>query len=141
MAEALLQPPRTGTPPQESSKIQRLEDRALKLIPVLPSTPKGSVLSSSDKSKNKPMPRSGEIGPASFRNTHQHSSIRLGNLPSNAGGQIKPDTTKKMVVLKPAVKESASPLKSQKVPPPICLPMREATIFQLSGTSALIGTR
>ncbi|CAN7008724.1 hypothetical protein IGI04_011096 [Brassica rapa subsp. trilocularis] len=109
MAEALLQPPRTGTPPQESSKIQRLEDRALKLIPVLPSTPKGSVLSSSDKSKNKPMPRSGEIGPASFRNTHQHSSIRLGNLPSNAGGQIKPDTTKKMVVLKPAVKESASP--------------------------------
>lgn len=55
------------------------------------------------------MARSGEIGLASFRNTHQHSSIRLGNLPSNSGSQIKPDTTKKMVVLKPAVKESASP--------------------------------
>ncbi|CAN7116413.1 uncharacterized protein LOC117133009 isoform X2 [Brassica rapa] len=105
MAEALLQPPRTSTPPQ----IQRLEDRALKLIPVLPSTPKGSVLSSSDKSKTKPMARSGETGLASFRNTHQQSSIRLGNLPSNSGSQIKPDTTKKMVVLKPAVKESASP--------------------------------
>ncbi|CDY66966.1 BnaC03g72810D [Brassica napus] len=109
MAEALLQPPRTGTPPQESSKIQRLEDRALKLIPVLPSTPKGSVLSSSDKSKTKPMARSGETGLASFRNTHLQSSFRLGNLPSNSGSQIKPDTTKKMVVLKPAVKESPSP--------------------------------
>ncbi|KAJ4905968.1 Uncharacterized protein Rs2_09626 [Raphanus sativus] len=98
MAEAVSQPRRTGTPP-----------RTLKLIPVLPSTPKGSVLSSSDKSKTKPMARSGEIGLASFRNTHQHSSIRLGNLPSNSGSQIKPDTTKKMVVLKPAVKESASP--------------------------------
>ncbi|XP_018472585.1 uncharacterized protein LOC108843924 [Raphanus sativus] len=109
MAEAVSQPRRTGTPPQGSSKIQRVEDRTLKLIPVLPSTPKGSVLSSSDKSKTKPMARSGEIGLASFRNTHQHSSIRLGNLPSNSGSQIKPDTTKKMVVLKPAVKESASP--------------------------------
>ncbi|KAJ4871521.1 Uncharacterized protein Rs2_09625 [Raphanus sativus] len=109
MAETWLQPPRTGTPPQGSSKIQRVEDRTLKLIPVLPSTPKGSVLSSSDKSKTKPMARSGEIGLASLRNTHQHSSIRLGNLPSNSGSQIKPDTTKKMVVLKPAAKESASP--------------------------------
>ncbi|KAF8106029.1 hypothetical protein N665_0148s0017 [Sinapis alba] len=102
MAEALLQPPRTGTPLQGSSKIQRPEDRAFKLIPVVPSALKGSVLSSSDKSKTKPMARSGEIGLASFRNTQQHSSIRLGNLPSNSGSQIKPDTTKKLVVLKPA---------------------------------------
>ena len=28
-----------------------------------------------------------------------------------------------------------------KLPPPICLPMRAAAIFQLSGPSALIGTR
>uniref|UniRef100_M4C8X2 Uncharacterized protein n=1 Tax=Brassica campestris TaxID=3711 RepID=M4C8X2_BRACM len=103
MAEALLQPPRTGTFPQGYSMIKRLEDQALKLIPVVPSAPKGSV------SKTKPMVRSGAIGLASFRNTHQQSSIRLGNLPSNSGSQIKPDTTKKMVVLKPAVKESASP--------------------------------
>ncbi|KAG2331676.1 hypothetical protein Bca52824_002856 [Brassica carinata] len=109
MAEALLQPPRTGTPPQGSPKIQKVEDRALKLIPVLPSASKGSVLSFSDRSKAKPMARSGEIGLVSFRNTHQHPSIRLGNLPSNSGSQIKPDTTKKLVVLKPAVKESGSP--------------------------------
>ncbi|KAJ0233249.1 hypothetical protein HA466_0284590 [Hirschfeldia incana] len=115
MAE-LLQPPRTGTPPQEFSKIQRLEDKALKLIPVLPSTPKGSALSSSDKSKTKPMGRTGEIGLASFRNTHQHSSIRLPNLPANSASQIKPDTTKKMVVLKPAAKESASPRPISNIP-------------------------
>ncbi|CAH8364139.1 unnamed protein product [Eruca vesicaria subsp. sativa] len=104
MAEALLQPPRTGTPPQGSSETQRLEDRALKqsrqLIPVVPS---------SDKSKTKPMVRSGEIGLTSFRNTHQHPSMLLGNLHSNSGSQIKPDTAKKLVVLKPAVKESGSP--------------------------------
>ncbi|KAL0845348.1 hypothetical protein Bca101_018594 [Brassica carinata] len=90
MAEALLQGPRTGTLPQESSKIQqRVEDRALKLIPILPSAPKGS--------KAKPMVRSGATGLASFKNTHQHSSM-----------QIKPDSTKKLVILKPAVKESGS---------------------------------
>ncbi|CAH2070547.1 unnamed protein product [Thlaspi arvense] len=117
MAEALVQAPsRTGTPPQASSKIQRLEDRARQLIPVVPSAPKGSVLNSSDKSKGKPMVRSGEIGLASSRYTHQQSSMLLGNLHSNPGNQMKPDTTKKLVILKPArengvsaVKESGSP--------------------------------
>ncbi|ESQ38745.1 hypothetical protein EUTSA_v10028540mg [Eutrema salsugineum] len=117
MAEALVQAPaRTGTPPQGSAKIQRLEDRARQLIPVVPSAPKGSILNSSDKSKAKPIVRSGEIGLASSRNTHQQSSMLLGNLHSNPGSQIKPDPIKKLVVLKPArengvsaVKESGSP--------------------------------
>ncbi|CAE6127722.1 unnamed protein product [Arabidopsis arenosa] len=103
MAEALVQAPgRTRTPPQA----QTLEDRAIRqsrqLIPVVPSAPKGSVHNSSDKSKTKPMFRSGEIGLASSRNTQQHSSVMLGNLQSNPGSQIKPDTTKKLVILKPA---------------------------------------
>ncbi|KAG7552415.1 hypothetical protein ISN45_Aa06g030160 [Arabidopsis thaliana x Arabidopsis arenosa] len=103
MAEALVQAPgRTVTPPQA----QTLEDRAIRqsrqLIPVVPSAPKGSVHNSFDKSKTKPMFRSGEIGLASSRNTQQHSSVMLGNLQSNPGSQIKPDTTKKLVILKPA---------------------------------------
>ncbi|KAJ4870748.1 Uncharacterized protein Rs2_47646 [Raphanus sativus] len=44
MAEALSQPPRTGTLPQGYSMIKRLEDRALKLIPIVPSAPKGSMI-------------------------------------------------------------------------------------------------
>ncbi|CAH8364149.1 unnamed protein product [Eruca vesicaria subsp. sativa] len=100
MAEALLLATRTGTLPQ----IQKHDDRALKqsrqLIPVVPS---------SDKSKTKPMVRSGAIDLSSFRNTHKHSFVLLGNLHSNYGSQIKPDTTKKLVILKPAVKESGSP--------------------------------
>ncbi|ANM67596.1 mediator of RNA polymerase II transcription subunit-like protein [Arabidopsis thaliana] len=103
MAEALVQAPgRTGTPPQA----QTLEDRAIRqsrqLIPVVPSAPKGSVHNSSDKSKTKPMFRSGETGLASSRNTQQQSSVMLGNMQSNPGSQIKPDTTKKLVILKPA---------------------------------------
>ncbi|CAN6979954.1 unnamed protein product [Brassica oleracea var. botrytis] len=100
MAEALLQPPRTGTFPQGYSMIKRLDDQALKLIPVVPSAPKGSV------SMTKPMVRSGAVGLASFRNTHKHSSMLLGNIHSNYG---KPDSTKKLVILKPAVKESGGP--------------------------------
>ncbi|EOA20277.1 hypothetical protein CARUB_v10000585mg [Capsella rubella] len=102
MAEALVQAPgRTRTPPQA----QTLEDRAIRqsrqLIPVVPSAPKGSVHSSSDKSKTKPMFRSGEAGLVSSRNTQQQSTVILGNLQSNPGGPIKPETTKKLVVLKP----------------------------------------
>ncbi|WZZ41093.1 hypothetical protein YC2023_037352 [Brassica napus] len=100
MAEALLQPPRTGAFPQGYSMIKRLEDQALKLIPVVPSAPKGSV------SMTKPMVRSGAVGLASFRNTHKHSSMLLGNIHSNYG---KPDSTKKLVILNPAVKESGGP--------------------------------
>ncbi|VVB08345.1 unnamed protein product [Arabis nemorensis] len=121
MAEALVQAPsRTGTPPQGSVSTQRLEDRAIKqsrqLIPVVPSAPKGLGLNSSDKSKAKPLVRSGESGLASLRNTQQQSSMVLGNLQPNPGSQIKPDTSKKLVVLKPArengvasTKESGSP--------------------------------
>ncbi|KFK32130.1 hypothetical protein AALP_AA6G202200 [Arabis alpina] len=120
MAEALVQAPRTGTPHQGSVNTQRLEDRAIKqlrqLIPVVPSAPKGSGQNSSDKSKAKPVFRSGEIGLASSRNTQQQSSMLLGNLQSYPGSQIKADTTQKLVVLKPArengvaaIKESGSP--------------------------------
>ncbi|XP_010436602.1 PREDICTED: uncharacterized protein LOC104720389 [Camelina sativa] len=103
MAEALVQAPgRTGTPPQA----QTLEDRAIRqsrqLIPVVPSAPKGSVHNSSDKSKNKPMFRSGEAGLVSSRNAHQQSSVMLGNLQSNPGSQTKSEATKKLVILKPA---------------------------------------
>ncbi|XP_013624042.1 PREDICTED: uncharacterized protein LOC106330022 [Brassica oleracea var. oleracea] len=98
MAEALLQPPRTGAFPQGYSMIKRLEDQALKLIPVVPSAPKGSV------SMTKPMVRSGAVGLASFRNTHKHSSMLLGNIHSNYG---KPDS--KLVILNPAGKESGGP--------------------------------
>ncbi|XP_023638637.1 uncharacterized protein LOC17874276 [Capsella rubella] len=46
--------------------------------------------------------RSGEAGLVSPRNAQQQSSVMLGNLQSNPGSQIKPETTKKLVVLKPA---------------------------------------
>lgn len=62
------------------------------------------------------MVRSGETGLASSRNTQHQSSMLLVNLQSNHGSQIKPDTNKKLVVLKPArengvaaIKESGSP--------------------------------
>lgn len=106
--------------------IKRLEDQALKLIPVVPSAPKGSVSFFSGAiiifllsflglyciyfgfiyqvSMTKPMVRSGAVGLASFRNTHKHSSMLLGNIHSNYG---KPDS--KLVILNPAGKESGGP--------------------------------
>ncbi|KAL1204459.1 hypothetical protein V5N11_004045 [Cardamine amara subsp. amara] len=116
MAEALVQAPRTVTPPQGYAKAQRLEDRARQLIPVVPSAPKSSVLNSSDKFKTRPVFRSGEAGLASLRNTQQQSSFVFGSFQSNPLSQMKPDTITKLVVLKPvrengvsAVKESGSP--------------------------------
>ncbi|KAG2295566.1 hypothetical protein Bca52824_042235 [Brassica carinata] len=96
MAEAFLQPPRTGAFPQMLFLLgifndKRLEDQALKLIPVVPSAPKGSV------SMTKPMVRSGAVGLASFRNTHKHSSMLLGNIHSNYG---KPDS--KLMIAAPS---------------------------------------
>ncbi|XP_010544360.1 PREDICTED: uncharacterized protein LOC104817001 [Tarenaya hassleriana] len=125
MAEALVQAPaRTRTPPQGSVKTQRLEEWAIKqsrqLIPVVPSAPKGSILNPSDKSKTKQVVRAGEIGPAASRNVQQQpAASQLNTFLSNPNAQIKPDTSKKLLVLKPArengapaVKESASPSSS-----------------------------
>ncbi|XP_019057304.1 PREDICTED: uncharacterized protein LOC104806809 isoform X2 [Tarenaya hassleriana] len=121
MAEALVQAPaRTRTPPQGSVKMQRLEELTIKqsrqLIPVVPSAPKGSILNSSDKSKTKQVVRAGEIGPAASRNAQQQPTALLNTFQSNLSGQTKADTSKKLLVLKPArencvpsVKESASP--------------------------------
>lgn len=53
------------------------------------------ALNSSDKSKAKPVIRSGEIGLPSSRYTHQQSSMLLAS-------QMKPHTSKKLVILKPA---------------------------------------
>ncbi|CAH8303703.1 unnamed protein product [Eruca vesicaria subsp. sativa] len=119
MAEALVQAPtRTLTPQLGSVKPRRHEDLAIKqsrqLIPVVPSTPKCSILNSSDKSKTKPVVRAGEtcLGPS--RNAQQQPSVIIGSFQSNPSGQIKPE--KKLLVLKPAkengvaaVKESGSP--------------------------------
>ncbi|KAH6827368.1 hypothetical protein C2S53_016069 [Perilla frutescens var. hirtella] len=71
MAEAVAQAPNRGqTTPMLSVGTQRLEELAIKqsrqLIPVMPSTPKTLVFSSSDKQKNKVVgPVKGDVSKAS----------------------------------------------------------------------------
>lgn len=69
------------------------------------------VLNSSDKFKIRPVARSGEAGLASLRNTQQQPSFVFGSFQPNPVSQIKPDTTKKLVVLKPARENGASAVK------------------------------
>lgn len=111
MAEALAQPPmRARTAPQISVESQKLEEWAIRksrqLIPMTPSMPKTSVLSSSDKSKPKAAVRPGElIGPA--KSVGQQLSLHVATSQSFRGGHVKPDTPKtsspggKFLVLKP----------------------------------------
>lgn len=116
MAEALAQAPsRARTTPQLSVKTQRLEELAIKqsrqLIPVTPSMPKASVLSS-EKSKPKIAARSGEMNvatkagqqqPSSLQNVNQY--LRSGNTKSDA-----PKTSHgKFLVLKPVWENGVTP--------------------------------
>ncbi|XP_052205287.1 uncharacterized protein LOC127810083 isoform X2 [Diospyros lotus] len=117
MAEALAQGPSRAQPPipQLSAGNQRLEELAIKqsrqLIPVTPSAPKASVLSTSDKPKLK-------IG----QQLHQTSSSPLAN-HSPRGGLVKSDisrssTVGKLHVLKPArERNGASPTAKDSLSP------------------------
>ncbi|XP_065880956.1 uncharacterized protein [Euphorbia lathyris] len=117
MAEALTQAPsKTRATPQLSVQTQRLEELAIKqsrqLIPVTPSMPKSSALSSSDKSKSKTAVRSGEMNAGAKNMQQQPSSLHPAN-QSLLGGHIKADATKashgKLMVLKPARENGTSP--------------------------------
>ncbi|KAE8714352.1 cell wall protein AWA1-like isoform X2 [Hibiscus syriacus] len=115
MAEALAQAPsRTHTAPQLSVKTQRREELAIKqskqLIPVTPSMPKGSVLSSVDKSKSKPAVRTNEMNIVVKGGQQQPSLIHLGNQATH-GGHVKSDMPKasgKLLVLKPGWENGVS---------------------------------
>ncbi|KAE8683293.1 cell wall protein AWA1-like isoform X2 [Hibiscus syriacus] len=115
MAEALVQAPsRTRTAPQLSVNIQRREELAIKqskqLIPVTPAMPKGSVLSSVDKSKAKPAVRASEMNIAAKGGLQQPSLIHHGN-QSTHGGHVKSDMPKasgKLLVLKPGWENEVS---------------------------------
>ncbi|PON76624.1 C-jun-amino-terminal kinase-interacting protein [Parasponia andersonii] len=116
MAEALAQAPsRTRAAPQLSVKTQRLEELAIKqsrqLIPVTPSMPKASVLSS-EKSKPKTGARSGEMNVATKSGQQQQSSLHNVNQYLR-GGAMKSDTPKtshgKFLVLKPVWENGVSP--------------------------------
>ncbi|KAE8658982.1 Mitogen-activated protein kinase kinase kinase 1, putative isoform 1 [Hibiscus syriacus] len=115
MAEALVQAPsRTRTAPQLSVKTRRHEELAIKqskqLIPVTPSMPKGSVLSSVDKSKAKPAVRANEMNIAAKGGQQQPFLIHHGN-QSTLGGHVKSDMPKtygKLLVLKPGWENGVS---------------------------------
>ncbi|KAL6184851.1 hypothetical protein ACLB2K_046251 [Fragaria x ananassa] len=110
MAEALAQAPaRARTVPQLSIRTQRLEELALKqsrqLIPVTPSMPKSSALSSSDKLKPKPAVRAGEMIAPVKGGQQQPSQSHHAN-QSLHGGPVKSDAPKTshgkgFLVLKP----------------------------------------
>ncbi|CAN6542634.1 hypothetical protein C1H46_023063 [Malus baccata] len=112
MAEALSQAPaKARTVPQLSIKTQRLEELAIKqsrqLIPVTPSMPKPSVLSSSDKSKPKAAARPGETNAPVKVGQQQPSQLHNQSL---RGGSIKSDApkTSKFLVLKPVWENGVS---------------------------------
>ncbi|KAK7275705.1 hypothetical protein RIF29_16827 [Crotalaria pallida] len=82
MAEALAQTPsRALSAPQVLVKTQRLEELAIKqsrqLIPVTPSTPKASVLSSSEKSKPKTAVRNAEMNVAAKSVPQQPCALHI----------------------------------------------------------------
>ncbi|XP_009367009.2 mediator of RNA polymerase II transcription subunit 1 [Pyrus x bretschneideri] len=112
MAEALSQAPaKARTVPQLSIKTQRLEELAIKqsrqLIPVTPSMPKPSVLSSSDKSKPKAAARPGETNAPVKVGQQQPSQLHNQSL---RGGSVKSDApkTSKFLVLKPVWENGVS---------------------------------
>ncbi|KAM0971665.1 hypothetical protein FF1_019574 [Malus domestica] len=112
MAEALSQAPaKARTVPQLSIKTQRLEELAIKqsrqLIPVTPSLPKPSVLSSSDKSKPKAAARPGETNAPVKVGQQQPSQLHNQSL---RGGSVKSDApkTSKFLVLKPVWENGVS---------------------------------
>ncbi|KAB2617193.1 mediator of RNA polymerase II transcription subunit 1 [Pyrus ussuriensis x Pyrus communis] len=112
MAEALSQAPaKARTVPQLSIKTQRLEELAIKqsrqLIPVTPSMPKPSVLSSSDKSKPKAAARPGETNAPVKVGQQQPSQLQNQSL---RGGSVKSDApkTSKFLVLKPVWENGVS---------------------------------
>ncbi|KAM1180425.1 hypothetical protein ACFX13_019845 [Malus domestica] len=112
MAEALSQvPAKARTVPQLSIKTQRLEELAIKqsrqLIPVTPSMPKPSVLSSSDKSKPKAAARPGETNAPVKVGQQQPSQLHNQSL---RGGSVKSDApkTSKFLVLKPVWENGVS---------------------------------
>lgn len=116
MAEALAQAPsRARTTPQLSVKTQRLEELAIKqsrqLIPVTPSMPKASVLSS-EKSKPKIAARSGEMNVATKAGQQQLSSLQNVNQYLRSGN-TKFDAPKtshgKFLVLKPGWENGVTP--------------------------------
>ncbi|XP_028775040.1 mediator of RNA polymerase II transcription subunit 1 [Neltuma alba] len=124
MAEALAQAPsRARSAPQVSVKTQRLEELAIKqsrqLIPVTPSMPKASVLTS-EKLKPKTAVRTPELNVAGKSGSQQPSSLNISNL-SFRGGNSKSDAPKtsgkftdlKSVVwengLSPTSKDASSP--------------------------------
>ncbi|KAK4803733.1 hypothetical protein SAY86_003550 [Trapa natans] len=123
MAEAVVQgPSRARTPPQVSVDTQRLEELAIKqsrqLIPVIPSTPKSSLLGPSDKSKPKAGVQLAHATPSQGIQSLRGGSTRFdsGKVSGNLG---------KLQVLKPArelngvssnvVKENLSPKNGVKV--------------------------
>ncbi|KAK4274060.1 hypothetical protein QN277_017349 [Acacia crassicarpa] len=98
MAEALAQTPsRARSAPQVSVNTQRLEELAIKqsrqLIPVTPSMPKASVLTSSEKLKPKISVRTPELNVAGKSGPQQPSSLHISNL-SIRGGNAKSDALK-----------------------------------------------
>ncbi|KAK1288064.1 hypothetical protein QJS10_CPB19g01813 [Acorus calamus] len=106
MAETLVQAPlRTRVAPQVSSETQRLEELALKqsrqLIPVTPSMPKTSALSTSDKLKPKPA-RSNELAAATKVGQQVSSQPASHNPRVSARSDVsKTSQVGKLVVLNP----------------------------------------
>ncbi|XP_054788790.1 uncharacterized protein LOC129294436 [Prosopis cineraria] len=98
MAEALAQTPsRARSTPQVSVKTQRLEELAIKqsrqLIPVTPSMPKASVLTSSEKLKPKTAVRTPELNVVGKSGLQQPALSHISNL-SIRGGNAKSDAPK-----------------------------------------------
>ncbi|KAF7829881.1 mediator of RNA polymerase II transcription subunit 1-like isoform X1 [Senna tora] len=121
MAEALAQTPsRARSTPQVSVNAQRLEELAIKqsrqLIPVTPSLPKASVLSSSDKSKPKTAARNTEINVAA-KSGPQHLSLHAANqsVRSVNSKADAPKTSGKFTDLKSVVWENGVPPTSKDV--------------------------
>ncbi|KAF5746830.1 mediator of RNA polymerase II transcription subunit 1 isoform X2 [Tripterygium wilfordii] len=116
MAGALQNPSRTRAAPQLSVQTQRLEELAIKqsrqLIPVTPSMPKGSVISSSDKSKPKSLGKASETIMAAKSGPQPSASLHHVN-QSLHGGHVKSDVPKtsqgKLFVLKPGWENGLSP--------------------------------
>ncbi|XP_031740297.1 uncharacterized protein LOC101213356 isoform X2 [Cucumis sativus] len=126
MAEALTQAPTRGRVTSQSTelsvKTQRLEELAIKqsrqLIPVTPSMPKVSVLSTFEKSKSKGASRTAEMNVPGKGGQQQLSMMQHNSQPLR-GGQVKSDSPKtthgKFLVLKPVwengvLKDGSNPI-------------------------------
>ncbi|KAL9234651.1 hypothetical protein vseg_009501 [Gypsophila vaccaria] len=113
MAAALVQAPSLSNNSPQLQKDDLAIAQCKKLIPVTPSLPKTTVLSSSDKLKPKTAMRSSEILATPKNGVHPLSPLQLGSQPvrgaSVRGEDPKSPSAGKLLVLKPGREFNVSP--------------------------------